>query len=339
MKKIDKILVYVVTTQLAATILLLAVIHASGDAWWPGALLLFGPRWMAGLPLVPLLPLVLWRRPRLLAPLVLSGAVVFGPLMGLRWSFSSPAPPSGMVLRILTCNVRTGQFNTQALSELIRVSSVDIVALQECPPSVQLDLPTGWRKTQAGILAIMSRFPIEAKPPILTKHPPHVWPRPSVLPCAVSTPQGEVIFHSVYLPSPRYGLQHLLDRRIGINPQKADLLISETANRRNAARNARNALQVNDHPFILAGDFNMPVESTIYREVWADLQNAFSAKGRGYGWSFRDKALFVPIQARIDHILTGNGVIPLTCEVGPEVGSDHLPVIADVLIPTNVHHY
>lgn len=333
MKHFDALLSFATRVVLVATLLALATLHLAGDRWWPGTLLLFGPRWMLALPLVPLIPLALWRKPRLLVPLLLSGAVVGGPLMGLRWSLGTPESPPGVVLRILTCNVRTGGFDARALSELIRARNVDLVALQECPPSVRLDLPPGWSTVQTGIIAIMSRFPIEARPPFLDKHPPHVWPRHSLLPCAVDTPQGNLIFHSVYLPSPRYGLQHILDRQIGINPTKIDLLIAQTENRRTVSQNVRNALQVNGHPFVLAGDFNMPVESSIYQEVWADLKNAFCARGRGYGWSFRDSALFIPIQGRIDHILAGNGVIPVTCEIGPDVGSDHLPVIADILIP------
>ena len=40
----------------------------------------------------------------------------------------------------------------------------------------------------------------------------------------------------------------------------------------------------------------------------------------------------LPIGIRIDHLLTGPGLVPKVCEVGPDIGSDHLPVIADLAV-------
>lgn len=333
MKYFDSLLSYSVWCYFIATLLALALLYLGGDRWWPGTLLLFGPRWMLALPLIPLLLLALWRRRRLLVPLLLGGFIVGWPFMGLRWSFFAPKLEEGAGIRVLTCNVRTGIFNSQLLSDLIRTKNVDLVALQECPPSVQLNLPPGWQKAQAGQLMVISKFPIQAFATIQAQHPPHIWPRDCLLSCLVTTPQGKLIFYSVHLPSPRYGLQHVLDRKTGINLQKAELLVSETRNRVNAARTVRNTLKTGEMPFVLAGDFNTPVESSIYQEVWADLQNAFSMAGRGYGWSFLDSVSSIPINVRLDQILTGNGAVPLACEVGPDVGSDHRPVIADILIP------
>lgn len=332
MKKFDSILVFCAWSYLAITLAALALMYLTGDRWWPGTLMLFGPRWLLVPPLFVLFSLALWRRPKLLIPLLLAATIVVGPFMGLEWSFSEAKVPRGHVVRILTCNVRAGNFDPQALAQLIREKEIDLVALQECPPSVKLDLPPGWHIAQTGVIAIMSRFEIKAAEPHLDRHPPHVWPRHSLLPCTVHTPQGSFLFHSVYLPSPRYGLQNILDRKTGIDPRKADLLTSETENRRNVARNVRDALRMERHPVILAGDFNMPVESTIYRETWSDFANAFSLVGKGYGWTFRDRPYGLPLDVRIDHILTANGATPLTCEIGPDIGSDHLPVIADIAI-------
>lgn len=335
MKRFDSFLAFCAWSHLAGALSALGLMYLAGDRWWPGTLLLFGPRWMLAPPLFVLIPLALWRRPKLLIPLLLSTTIVSGPLMGLKWSFSEIKKPQSLVVRILTCNVRTGNFDPRSLARLIREKGIDLVALQECPPSVKLNLPSGWHSAQTGVIAILSRFEINAADPHLDRHPPHVWPRHSLLPCTVHTPQGSFFFHSVYLPSPRYGLQRILDRKTGIAPRKADLLSLETENRRNVARNVRNALHTEGHPVILAGDFNMPVESTIYRETWSDFANAFSVVGRGYGWTFRDRPYGVPLDVRIDHILTANGATPLTCEIGPDIGSDHLPVIADIAIGTH----
>ncbi|MBT1070883.1 endonuclease/exonuclease/phosphatase family protein [Pelotalea chapellei] len=83
-------------------------------------------------------------------------------------------------------------------------------------------------------------------------------------------------------------------------------------------------------PIVVAGDFNTPVESVIYRTVWGDLANAFDKVGRGYGITQRVSVKGFSFGARIDHVLAGKGLVPKVCEVGPDIGSDHLPVIADI---------
>jgi endonuclease/exonuclease/phosphatase (EEP) superfamily protein YafD len=84
-------------------------------------------------------------------------------------------------------------------------------------------------------------------------------------------------------------------------------------------------------PVIVAGDFNMPADSDIYRENWQGYANAFSKAGFGYGWTVRGGHRGIVIGARIDHILTDGGMRVLRCETGPDVGSDHLPLIADIV--------
>lgn len=268
----------------------------------------------------------------MLVPLLLAGTIVVGPFMGMQWAFSMPNNANGHVVRVLTCNIQTGNIDCKALSQLIREKNVDLVALQECPPSLQLDLPPGWQMIQTGILAILSRYSIQAHEPIMAPHPPHVWPRHSLLPCSVTTPEGEFIFGSMYLPSPRYGLQHILDRAIGINPRKADLLVAETENRQKVSELVRNSLKFRESPLIIAGDFNMPVESNIYQTYWSEFSNAFAEKSFGYGWTYRDYAYGIPINLRIDHVLTTNGAHPLQCFVEKYIGSDHRPVISDIYI-------
>jgi endonuclease/exonuclease/phosphatase (EEP) superfamily protein YafD len=81
---------------------------------------------------------------------------------------------------------------------------------------------------------------------------------------------------------------------------------------------------------ILAGDFNMPTESAIYRTFWAAYANAFSDAGWGFGYTEWPGMRRLPFGIRIDHILAGPGWHPLRCWVGPNIGSDHLPLIAEL---------
>jgi len=97
------------------------------------------------------------------------------------------------------------------------------------------------------------------------------------------------------------------------------------------ALEVQHAIKAFGVPVIIAGDFNMTVESAIYRECWSSYRNAFTMTGFGYGWTERAEISGVPLAVRIDHILTDTGLIPKMCQVGPDIGSDHLPVIADVV--------
>jgi endonuclease/exonuclease/phosphatase family metal-dependent hydrolase len=256
--------------------------------------------------------------------------IVFIPLMGFRFSLGRSGTSSGPVLRVLSCNIQTGDFNEPALSEEIRALGVDIVALQECPPAFKLKLPAGWHSVQDGELAVFSRYPLHPGMPVRDFHPPHLWPRTCLLPCTVSTPHGDVAFNTVHLPSPRYGLQHILDRKTGLNPTRTNVLVEERLNRERVSQRVQRAVASQKLPVIIAGDFNMPVESTIYRRFWGVFSNAYSTVGQGYGWSEQVSVRGIPVGIRIDHILTGTDMKPLLCKIGSNVGSDHLPIIADL---------
>jgi len=79
-------------------------------------------------------------------------------------------------------------------------------------------------------------------------------------------------------------------------------------------------------PVIIAGDFNMPVDSTIYRRFWSGWQNAFSTAGFGYGYTkFTDRW-----GVRIDHVLASRGWQIRTAGVGPDLGGDHRPVLVEL---------
>jgi endonuclease/exonuclease/phosphatase family metal-dependent hydrolase len=315
---------------LSLAVLLWMVIQVGGDRWWPAGLILFGPRWLAALPLIILVPLSIWQGRRALLPLLLGTLVVFGPFMGLCLPLGKTGKPSGPAIRVLTCNINSGDFSALALSELIRETGADIVALQECPRELKLKLPSEWRTVQEGELAVLSRYPLQIVKTVQALHPPHKWPRTCLLQCVVQAPGGDLAFNTVHLPSPRYGLQTILDRTTLLNLSRKGLLIEETAHRWQTAREVQNAVALQALPTIVAGDFNMPIDSAIYHKVWGGYGNAFSKVGCGYGWTEWNNVRGVKIGVRIDHVLTGKGLEARVCETGGDVGSDHLPLIADL---------
>lgn len=79
---------------------------------------------------------------------------------------------------------------------------------------------------------------------------------------------------------------------------------------------------------IVVGDFNMPVESRIFRDHWADLANAFSAAGIGFG-ATRYAGL---IRARIDHVLVDESWTVRAARAVDAMSLDHAAVVADLVL-------
>lgn len=60
-------------------------------------------------------------------------------------------------------------------------------------------------------------------------------------------------------------------------------LEANVARRRAESAAVRDALSSVAGPLLLAGDFNMPTESAIYRTGWSSYANAFLVGGWGWG--------------------------------------------------------
>jgi endonuclease/exonuclease/phosphatase (EEP) superfamily protein YafD len=142
---------------------------------------------------------------------------------------------------------------------------------------------------------------------------------------------GEITVSTVHLPSPRYGLSTLVDRRTILAIERRGLLESETQNRSDVSQGAKQSLPGPSRGLIVLGDFNMPTDSTIYRRDWASFHDAFSLTGWGTGQTVRANIGGFDFSSRIDHILTGEDWWPVRSWLGPDVGSDHLPVVADLV--------
>lgn len=310
----------------------LCLMYGAGDRWWPATILLFSPRWLLALPLLVLAPLAIRRRSFFLrVPLCVAALVVFGPLMGVQLHRSaSSSAPQGQVLRVLTYNVYGGRFDNQQFTQLLQESVVDLVALQECPEELPLTVPHGWHEIRKRGLALFSRYPLHFVTLVQVKQPHEQWPGSHLLHAEVHTPAGPIALCSIHLPSPRFGLQAVLDKHTLLRPSRKQLLEQQTKARWLAATEVQKYLSGIALPLLIVGDFNTPPESRLLRDVWGDYHNAFSETGFGYGLTQRVSVRGLPFGARIDHVLTRNGLKPLLCEVGPDMGSDHLPLIADV---------
>lgn len=308
---------------LALAIALWALLHM-GDAWWPATLLMFSPRWLALAPLAPLLLLAALVRRRSLSVLLASLVVIAGPVMdfSVPWQRLHLNAPQGPRLRLLTCNMHYLHSNRPSFELLLGETRPDIVAVQEWyhPEPKDFFREKGWHLHQEHGLFLACRYPIR-RAVRLGHNSMHT--RGSVQRYELETPAGIVTFFSLHLASPRQGLHEMIhEPRQGIAALRAG-----SALRSEQLENLSLELEDVSGPLLLAGDFNTPPESWLFRDVCGRYTDAFSAAGWGWGYTFLGSRTTV----RIDHILAGPGWYCERSWVGPDVGSPHRPVLADLI--------
>ena len=302
------------------------------DRWWVGTAVMYGPRWVWGVPLVALIPAAaLARRPRLLLSLVAAGIVLVGPVMRLcvPWRLAFGGDARGKPLRVLTCNVDYEDLDAGALGRVIAEADPDVVVLQswksrhEKKVFGQPGAQRAWHFHRDGELLLASRFPILGRRVLESSDFPG---GPGAAAAYdLQTPLGTVCVSNLHLATPRKALEAVMRLR----PTAAAAFHENTSLRRRqsqaasawAAGTSAAAARV-----IVAGDFNTPADSGVYRDSWSSFGNAFSEAGFGFGHTHFTRRTSV----RIDHVLFGSGWRCRRCWVGPPVGSAHRPVIADL---------
>lgn len=86
-------------------------------------------------------------------------------------------------------------------------------------------------------------------------------------------------------------------------------------------------------PIIAAGDFNSTPAAQ--SEAWlrrAGLRDAFAEAGRGRGATWPILKFGAVPRIRIDQIRIGHGLTPTSAKVGRDIGSDHLPIFARLIV-------
>jgi vancomycin resistance protein VanJ len=304
-----------------------------GDLWWFATVMLFAPRWIYGLPLLVLTPMALVVRRGLLRPLAATAVILVGPIMGICFPWNPFAAANSPGLRVLTCNIDGEACDVRKLHSLIAKTKPDIIALQECPETVAIDLPSSWAVHRKGQLLVASRYPAVDTQYALCRRPPSPWQPVDALSCLIRTDRGLIRFCNIHLQSPHKGLSEVLDRRTGVNSSRKGKIEAQITERRQESADVRQWLARFPEPTIIAGDFNMPPESAIFCKIWGAYTDAFDACGWGFGYTKWTPVGPLRYGARIDHILADEDMKPRRCWVGPDVGSDHRPLLAEIGIP------
>lgn len=323
-RRVANLLVVLAWGYLALSVGYAALLWLGGDAWSLATVLLFMPRWPILL-LAPVLALAaLLIRRRLLLPILLGAAVALGPAagyrLGVRGWFSAAAHSD---VRIVTFNAEAGE-NPRTLAIAVGLDGYrpDVVVLQECTDAMMAPeyWPAGWTTRFDQGLCLATRFPVAESRTIERIETGDQGGTGSVMFYRLKLDSGVLDLATLHLETPRKGLEQLrYDAKV--SAIERNVLVRDVGSRR-----LSRWISEQSPAAIIAGDFNMPVESTIYRSYWSDCTNAFSRVGHGFGFT-----RFLPhFSIRIDHVLSCDGWRPIRAVVGPDLGSDHRPLIVDL---------
>jgi vancomycin resistance protein VanJ len=313
---------------LAVAAIAWAALWTLSDRWWPATLYLFGARWILLFPLAALIPAALKLRASLLVPLAAAAAIALLPVMGLRFGWRSRllANDAATVLRVVTLNTDGALGPALDLPVRLEEWRADIVALQECGDALRdaVRQVPGRHSHVAEQLCLLSRHPIrDARvtrwDDLAAARETGIGGSSKAVGYVIETPQRSISFVNLHLETARKGLEGVFE--LDVRRVSENTMLHAVESGRTRAWLGRVGGSV-----IIVGDFNMPVESAIHRRDWSEFRNAFSQAGIGFGMT-RDNGW---IQVRIDHILTGSQWRPRRVVVGPVVGLDHRPVIADL---------
>ena len=262
---------------------------------------------------------------------------------GLR---SDPLPPDAAAagvrpVRLMTYNIKSYRAAFRwggfvPLNNEIASQQPDILVMQDAREVSRVgDLPYGMRavlpkhKLYAyGQYAVASRFPISGCAPFDMSLKDE---KSDYVRCTVDIDGTRIDLVTAHLLTPREGLNATREERLG----GLDDWSGNFADRLSQAERITAALTPLKRPTIVAGDLNAPEHSVVVgRFLDLGLRDAFSAGGIGWGFthghSFKPGVSFL----RIDHILVSPDIGVRDAWVGWRGGSEHRPVVADLVIPT-----
>lgn len=260
--------------------------------------------------LVAILALVR-RHWRLAAALTVLAVIQAVPL--LRYSGSNPVPPPGDRdrLRVLMANVCVDNPDRARVAEFIRRERPDVVGLVE--------VNTSWLE---GLDAVRREFPHRLELPIGTRglslwfrHPPI-----SVDPPEVLTTDANPVLHAVVILAGRPRHIWLMHPPNPLTPRgraHSNAELAALATRIGLIGGSR----------LVVGDMNRTDGSPYFRDFVREsgLRDSRLGFGRQPSWP-----VWSPYRIAIDHAFLSSDLAVVDRRLGPDIGSDHRPLILDV---------
>jgi endonuclease/exonuclease/phosphatase (EEP) superfamily protein YafD len=273
-----------------------------------------------GLPALIALGIGLQHRRRLLTVVsaATAGVLLFSTLPGLGMPIGT-RPPAGTrsTLRLFSANVHFANPDIGRIAEEIVATSPDLVALQE------IDLDAAWGLRKSGALG---RFPYAATAIRTGPAAIGLWSRFPLADVRVQDVYG-MPFISVTVGSGTRRLRvytvHL------IAPLGGDRI-----RWRAQLRWLDEELRGQRGPLVVSGDFNATRYHPSFRRLLSDrLGDAHERSGRGWAMTWPRDQWPLPPFMRIDHVLISLDIGVRTVKEGVGQGSDHRPIIADLVLP------
>jgi endonuclease/exonuclease/phosphatase (EEP) superfamily protein YafD len=309
-------------------------ISVLGDRLWWTVMLLFGPRWLMVAPWLGMIPWLLADARRAILPTLAGLAIAVFGIMGFHLGLHRASESSGIPLRVLELNA-DGAHGVEHASDIIaeiRRNDPAIVVIVECEPNLASAL-----HAMAGYTSRTSEYRgvcLFSHDSILEwnqRDQQDLWRQSGagyIVRAIVRTAAGPVRVGLVHLATPRQALDAYFD--LSELPRQGPNTRANMHLRDEESALARQWILAGpDYPTIVAGDFNLTPESAIYKRYWGDLRNAFGRAGFGTGYTKHTRHW----GARIDQILTSDDIGAHASFTGKDVGSDHLPLIADLVLP------
>lgn len=308
---------------LTLSLLVASLLATTAGSFWLGDLAVHFPVQYAGLALV-LFVVFLVRRSAGWAALALGlaafNAMSAAPVLAAR----APPAPSAAIrgdaapvrVRIASINVlyTSGQF--QRVADFIHLEKPDAVVLVEMTPA--------WRE---GLASIEREFPYRYETRGVGNRGVHLWSRlplkdASDLP--IGARQEPAVQATLTAPG-----GHLL-RLFGVHTSWP--ISPGSAGRRNTqfGHMAQHARATASLPLVIVGDLNVSPFSPHFRKLLADGRLRSAADG--FGWQPTWPSFMLPAGIQIDHALVNPAVTVQSFRRGPFDGSDHRPIIVDLLL-------
>jgi endonuclease/exonuclease/phosphatase (EEP) superfamily protein YafD len=326
----------IVVYALALLVYLLLRFTLRDTVWWLAFLHNFAPYYF--LPLLVLVPLLLLagaRRMGLrLLPLLLVAVLLYGP----RWLPHSISTAAAERFKVVSFNILPFNPDLDRVADWLAGQQADLVLLQELGPekSAQLfnllpavyphralitgsttALLTNWLITSSELVDLggwfVTRFVLDVDGEALT-------------------------VYNIHMPVPALENQAHLNLPIDNGFVQLFLKYDETW-RNGRIRELLARIAEESGPFIVAGDFNTSDNAMIYDELAAVMRDSWRETSTGLGATWpagvgeEGIPAVIPTLLRLDYIWHSPDLPAYSTTIGPHLGSDHLPVIANLARP------
>lgn len=333
-----RVLAFVAGFYGLALVVYLALRLALADSlWWLAFLHTFTPYYFAPLPvLIPLLLVAGARRMAVrLLPLALIGLLLYGPLWLPR---SIAADTRGQSIKVVTFNIMVLTHQFDRMADWLRATDADVILLQE----------VGGLEPEAIISALEDAYPYSINMEGTTQLAVSRYPVTDMALVdlgswfadrfVLDVNGAALAVYNVHMDMPRLREPRL---PIIIPNELLQLAMQYDETYRNSLIYALlDRLAGENLPHIVAGDFNTSDNALIYHEIAATMRDSFRETSTGLGATWpasagdNDSLMdIIPPLVRIDYIWHSDHLRALSTQLGPDLGSDHLPLVAVLALP------